>query len=196
MPPVTIVAPPEREFYAKYLNCDGIGIRSSAAVDDKALRAMCGKVMVMPRHMPIEREVPRRRNAEVHIYGRAERMIDLPEFSHGADFEYLKGKGRGGYAHGGIGACPEESARDLPPEGRMTIGICVHEFAHVINFEGFSPVRWKLLESRYKASLAAGFWAGDYAGSNIREYWAEISARYFDDRSFPAPPRGGIGDGA
>jgi alpha-glucosidase len=201
---VRATAPPLHGFFAKDLDCGGIAVRSSAAVEDQALELACGKIAMMLRHIPEVRARLVAQGAELHVIGRHERTSDLPEFraergklyrdNAGREVtidERTRGKG------GRLSSCGEENILRLPSDRyRGGSDICVHEFAHAVMNFGMTPAQRQRIEAQFQRSLAAGRWRDAYAGTNAREYWAELSMWYFgahgDSRMQGSPP----GDGA
>jgi hypothetical protein len=177
--PVLALNPPANDFYAKFLDCNGIPVRSSASVDDRALRIACGKIVVMLEHISRVRHALMRRHAELHIVGRNERISRLPEFRGEQDKDRFDARARG-YAQGVDAACSEENVLHLAYDVyRGGIDNCVHEFGHLIMNAGFTDAQRRQIETQYEQAMAAGLWPGLYAATNAREYWAELSEWYF-----------------
>jgi hypothetical protein len=59
-------------FFSKYVDCGGIAVRSSSAVEDEALHLGCEKISLMLMNIPRVREALMRQGAELHIIGRNE----------------------------------------------------------------------------------------------------------------------------
>ncbi|MEO7215348.1 hypothetical protein [Mucilaginibacter sp.] len=179
--------PPLRGFYSKYLNCEGIPIRSSSVVDDKALFVASGKIKRMLAHMPAATKQLVKTGAELHIIGKNQQTSDLPEFRDQKGVKFMdngimtdidqRTRGMGGL----LASCGEENLLTLPGD-RYGGGsdICFHEFAHTIMNYGLDNALREKIIARHKQALAEGLWKGAYAGSNPDEYWAELSMWYFD----------------
>jgi hypothetical protein len=180
------INPPFLGFYTKYLDCDGIAIRSASVVNDSALYVASAKVKMMLKHMPIARKNLVKDGAELHIIGKDQQTSDLPEQADQKGKKYMdngvltdidkRTRGVGGlYA-----SCGEENLLQLPND-RYSGGydICVHEFAHNIMNYGFDTVLRKKIHNQYIRSTSAGLWKGAYAATNDQEYWAELSMWYF-----------------
>ena len=174
-------------FFKKYVDCDGIAVRSSSAVDDKALHLACEKISLMLKNIPRVREALVRKGAELHIIGRNEQTSDLPEFQSQRGQTYVdnRGKlttidertrGKGGL----LSSCGEENILHLTGD-RYGDGsdICIHEFAHAIMDYGFGAEQRLEINEQYARSLSAGLWQNAYAAVNAKEYWAELSMWYF-----------------
>jgi len=180
------ITPAFHGFYTKYLDCDGIAIRSANVVDDRALYVASGKISIMLKHMDAARKNLVKSGAELHIIGKDQQTSDLPELAGQKGVSYMdhgvmtdidkRTRGVGGlYA-----SCGEENLLELPND-RYYGGsdICIHEFAHTIMNYGFDvPLREKI-EQQYERALAKGLWKDAYAASNKEEYWAELSMWYF-----------------
>ena len=178
--------PPLSGFYAKYINCDGILIRSANVVDDKALFIASSKVRLMLSKAPNTRANLVKNGAELHIIGKDQQTSDLPEFLSQKGINYMdngvltdidkRTRGMGGIC----ASCGEENLLRLPGD-RYSGGsdICIHEFAHTIMSYGFDSVIRKKIETQYHRSTAKGLWKDAYASTNPQEYWAELSMWYF-----------------
>src|ERR1700761_5057356 len=133
------INPPLYGFYSKYLNCDGIAIRSAQAVDDMALYIASAKIKMMLKHMDAARQNLIKNGAELHIIGKDQQTSDLPELADQKNVNYVdKGKvtdiDKRTRGVGGIYAsCGEENLLQLTAD-RYAGGydICVHEFAHTL----------------------------------------------------------------
>jgi hypothetical protein len=180
------VNPPFMGFYTKYLDADGIPIRSGSVVDDKALYIARDKINMMLKHMENARKNLLKNGAEFHIIGRDQQTSDLPENTSQKSVKYMdhgvltdidaRTRGTGGlYA-----SCGEENLLGLPND-RYAGGsdICVHEFAHDIMDYGLDSVLNAKIKAQWQRTVALGYWKGAYAASNEQEYWAELSMWYF-----------------
>ncbi|MDB5112427.1 MAG: hypothetical protein JWR67_3541 [Mucilaginibacter sp.] len=183
---IVLLDPPLLGFYAKYLNCDGIPIRSANVVDNKALLIASSKIKLMLNNMINVRKNLIKNGAELHIIGKDQQTSDLPEFIDKKGVNYMdngvltdidkRTRGMGGiYA-----SCGEENLLRLPTDRyRGGADICIHEFAHTIMNYGFDRAIQKKIESQYHQSLNNGLWKDAYASTNPQEYWAELSMWYF-----------------
>ena len=199
-----VQTPLVRGFFARYIDCGGVGIRSSAAVTDAALQIACAKVNMMLAALPQARSELSARGSELHVIGRDEGTSALPEHQGERGKIYYdrtgkpmtldqrtRGKGGGIYA-----SCGEENLLRLPTDRyRGGQDICVHEFAHTIMAIGLSADQRKSIERQYADSMARGLWRDSYAANNEREFWAELSMWYFgghgDRRMAGDPPADG-----
>jgi hypothetical protein len=179
-------APTSPEFFKKYLDCDGIAIRSSSAVADEALRQGCNKITLMLQHIPEVRHALVRRGAELHIIGRDEQTSDLPEFRRRRGKLYVDNRGRvttidartrgmGGL----LSSCGEENLLHLPGDRYNGSETCIHEFAHAIMDYGLDVTQRRQINDQYERSITAGLWHNAYAATDAKEYWAELSVWYF-----------------
>lgn len=201
--PVRTSNPPVQGFYAKYLDCGGIPVRSSAAVEDRALQLACGKIDLMLSHIADVRARLVQQGAELHVIGRAEQTSDLPEFRAERGKLYVDNTGRSvtiderTRGKGGLrSSCGEENILDLPNDRyRGGSDICIHEFSHGIMNFGLTAAQRQRIQEQYARSLAAGVWLDSYAATNPQEFWAELSMWYFgahgDRRMKGAPPADG-----
>jgi hypothetical protein len=175
-------APTADEFYTKRLDYHGIPIKAHKDVSDEALVEAKARLAMMLDKLPSVRQKLEKAGAQLHIIGRNQVTSDLPEHRH------LKGKpfdgkltvdqrtrGLGGL----LTSCGEENLLRLRQDRYRGRDICVHEFAHsIFNHGAPQSVRQKIRE-QHKKSLANGLWVDSYAGSNVNEFFAELSMWYF-----------------
>ena len=161
------IDPPEKGFYAKRLDYEGIPIKAHKDVSDEALVQAKTRLAMMLGNLPSAREKLRKAGAELHIIGRNQVTSDLPEHRHlkGKPFEGKltvdeRTRGLGGL----LTSCGEENLLRLKDDRYRGRDICVHEFAHNIFQHGMPrAVREKFRKQRER-SLAAGLWVDSYAG--------------------------------
>jgi alpha-glucosidase len=176
------IDPPEKGFYAKELDYEGIPIKAPAVVADAALFAARDRLTSLLQHLPEARRNLHAAGAELHIIGKDQVTSDLPEHEH------LKGKPFDGNLTvdqrtrglgGRLTSCGEENLLKLPGDRYAGRDICIHEFAHCLQDYGLSDdVRQKIRE-QYHRSLDKGLWKGSYAASNVSEFFAELTMWYF-----------------
>ncbi len=199
-PAIQSIDPPEAEFFARQLDFHGIPIKSSAAVDDRALYAAYDRLSMMLANLPCARDQLAEKGAELHIIGRNEVTTDLPEFrdrkgvpipEYGGQTYDERTRGLGGL----MTSCGEENLLQLPKDRYRGTDICIHEFSHNIMYHGSPPEIAKRFEAQRKRSLANGLWNDSYAGSNGSEFFAELAMWYFgthgDVRMKGKPPAPG-----
>jgi len=186
-PTVNTINPPLLGFFAKTLDCDGIPIRSSRAVDSTAILLACMKIRTMLANIPAARKNLVSNHAELHIIGDREGTSDLPENRNYKHDTYVDAQGentnmdqRTRGVGGLLASCGEENLLHLPYD-RYANGsdTCTHEFAHDIMENGFTQKQRSEIEWQYHSSLGKGLWKGSYAAVNAKEYWAELSMWYF-----------------
>ena len=176
-----------QNFYGKYLNADGIIIRSAHVVDDRALVIASGKLRMLLARMPNAKYNLVKSKVELHIIGKDQNTSDLPEYHDQKGVTYLdngietdidkRTRGMGGI---GTASCGEENLLRLPQD-RYAGGsdICIHEFAHTIMSTGFDDAVRAKIEAQYHKSINRGLWKNAYAATNAGEYWAELTMWYF-----------------
>lgn len=180
------ITPPYQQFYSKYLNNEGIPIRSGDVVSDTALKIASGKINTLLKQIPIVRSNLVANGVELHIIGKNQQTSDLPEYWEMKGLKYIdngiltdvdtRTRGMGGiYA-----SCGEENLLGLPGD-RYAGGydICTHEFSHTIMGFGLDSILLKKINLQYHSSIGKGLWKGAYASTNEQEYWAELSTWYF-----------------
>lgn len=179
---VRTVEPPEKGFFAKETDYQGIPIKASAVVEDRALLIARERLSRLLQHLPDAVYNLKVAGAELHIIGRDQGTSDLPEHRH------LKGKpfdgnltvdqrtrGLGGL----LTSCGEENLLELPGDRYRGRDICLHEFSHNLQDNGFSEDVQQMIREQYRRSLAKGLWNKAYAATNEHEFWAELTMWYF-----------------
>ena len=70
----------------------------------------------------------------------------------------------------------------MPDDRYRGENICVHEFVHSIMQYGLQfsdPELYAEIEAAYAAAMRDGLWAGHYASTNAKEYFAEAAQTWF-----------------
>ena len=176
------------DFYQQELDCGGIPIRASAAVDPRALQVAYDKIMRMLQFIPEVRARLISASAAFSVIGKDEQPSDLPELAIWKDRYWMDNRGihvmidTRGRAYGGLHTCcAEEILLNLPCNAYPPKqDICTHEFAHTIMECGFTDVERDQIDAQYKRAMARGLWKKAYAAVDSKEYWAELSIWYFD----------------
>jgi hypothetical protein len=179
---IRAIEPPERDFYSRRLDYEGIPIKAHKDVSDEALFQAKARLAMMLEKLPSVRWKLKAAGAELHIIGKNQVTSDLPEHRR------LKGKpfdgkltvdertrGLGGL----LTSCGEENLLRLADDRYKGRDICVHEFAHCIRNHGIPGWVRDKFDEQSKRSLAKGLWVDSYAASNPDEFFAELSMWYF-----------------
>lgn len=185
---VTILDPPEKDFFSKTLDFHGIPIKTHKVVADEALFATYGRLSLLfsnllPRQpMVISNLVAA--GAELHIIGRDQVTTDLPEWRHDkgkplAEYKGLTRDQRTRGMGGRLTSCGEENLLKLEKDRYRGRDICLHEFSHNIRNHGIQQELRTQFNEQYHRSLAKGLWVKSYAGSNPDEFFAELTMWYF-----------------
>ncbi|MCY2951510.1 MAG: hypothetical protein NTU53_05970 [Planctomycetota bacterium] len=181
-PAIRRIDPPEKGFYAKLFDYEGIPIKAHGDVADEAFVQGRQRLGMMMEKLPTVRENLRAAGAELHIIGKDQVTSDLPEHRH------LKGKPFDGNLTvdertrglGGIlVSCGEENLLRLEKDRYRGRDICVHEFAHCIYGSGIPRAMRQRFREQMKRSMEKGLWVDSYAGSNDHEFFAELTMWYF-----------------
>lgn len=176
------IHPPEKGFFSKQLDYEGIPIKAHKDVADEALFQGRARLAMMLAKLPEVRRRLQEAGAELHVIGRNQVTSDLPEFRHmkGKPFDGeqtvdQRTRGLGGL----LTSCGEENLLKLERDRYRGRDICVHEFAHNIQDYGMSDPQRTEVRRQYHRSLAKGLWKGSYAGSSEHEFFAELSMWYW-----------------
>ena len=186
-PAIVRIEPPEREFFSKRLDYDGIPIKAHVVVSDAALYAARDRLEALLKHLPRIRARLVAAGVELHIIGQDQVTTDLPEWRHDkgkplAEYQGLTRDERTRGMGGREVSCGEENLLRLEKDRYRGRDICVHEFAHAIQGYGMSRAERESFRRQYRRSLEKGRWVKSYAGSNADEFFAELSMWYFGTR--------------
>jgi hypothetical protein len=181
-------------FYEKFCDMDGIPIISSAAVDDLALQQTFYILRNLLAPIPYVRDEFLELGVYFAIIGRFEQQTTLPEYAH-LDSAYWDNRARGLGASGNdrVSSVGEENLLCHSMDRYRGESIAVHEFAHTIHLLGLRRTvfgfdsRLRLL---YYLAKIEGLWGDTYAGSNMKEYWAEGVQSFYNTNLQRQPPDG------
>jgi hypothetical protein len=179
-----VIDPPEDDFFSKSLDYKGIPIKAHKDVVDLALVAAWDRLAMMLCKLPLACKKLSEAGVALHIIGRNQVTTDLPEWRHdkGKRIDEYGGLTRDERTRGMGGlltSCGEENLLKLEDDRYRGRDICVHEFAHAIFFYGTTPAIRPKFEAQLQRSLAKGLWVDSYAGSNVDEFFAELTMWYF-----------------
>ena len=178
------ISPPEKDFFSKRLDYQGIPIKAHEAVSDDALREAWQRLDMMLRPQPAVVARMVKAGAELHIIGKDQVTSDLPEhrslkgsklkaFDDQTVDERTRGLG------GLLTSCGEENLLRLENDRYRGRDICVHEFAHNIRNAGMPAEMRKKFDEQWQRSLKNKLWVKSYAASSADEFFAELTMWYF-----------------
>lgn len=201
---IVVIDPPEKDFFSKRLDFHGVPIKAHRVVADEALYAAYDRLALMFTNLltkqPMVLSNLLAAGAALHIIGRDQVTTDLPEWRHdkGKQLAEYKGLTRDQRTRGMGGlltSCGEENLLKLPQDRYRGRDICLHEFAHNVLDHGCPREIKKRFAEQRKRSLEKGRWQKSYAGSNVDEFFAELTMWYFgthgDKRMTGAKPADG-----
>lgn len=192
-------------FYAQYRDAGGLPVFGSAKVPPAAIHRAAQLVLEMTRAHPEWRALLARRGYRVAIMAESEGTTDLPEqrdwkrptiddprltvcerkhyderIGRLTDAQYWNWRARGM-----AGPLTSGAAEDLLGQRQSRYfgeTIFVHEFSHDIleAIRASDAALYRAVEAAYAAALASGRWKGEYASTNIDEYWAEGTQFWFE----------------
>ena len=188
---IEVIDPPEKDFFSKRLDFHGIPIRAHKVVVDEALYAAYDRLALLFRNLLTKQPMALSNlvaaGAALHIIGRDQVTTDLPEWRHdkGKPLEEYRGLTRDQRTRGMGGlltSCGEENLLKLEKDRYRGRDICLHEFAHNLLDNGCPrEIKTRFAEQRTR-SLEKGLWQKSYAGSNVDEFFAELTMWYFGTR--------------
>lgn len=186
VPEQTITVSTYEPYYQKERTLDcGVKVLGSAKVRDEAMDTAVEMLKII---LANESVAERMGNAGcmLGIYGEGENAFDIPEHR----FSYDE---NGRLDVEGFGGTQLASIRDANvlrlKTGSYTTGypdesILTHEFAHTVQEFGLTDEQKQEIHNIYEAAIAAGKWTASdgltYAGSNEYEYFATLSAIWFN----------------
>ena len=192
-------------FYAQYRDAGGLPVLGSARVPPEAIRRAAQLVQAMTAHRPELRAALVARGYRIAIMAESEGTTDLPEqrdwkkparddprltvcerkhyderIGRLTDAQYWNARARG--MGGPLTSGAAEDLLGLPSSRYYGESIFVHELSHAI-LEAIrtkdAPL-YRDVEQAYAQAQASGRWQGEYAATNIDEYWAEGSQFWFE----------------
>src|SRR5205814_161045 len=174
-PTITIIDPPEKDFFSKVVDFHGISIKAHRVVADEALYAAYNRLsslfsnLLIMQPLVISNLVAA--GAELHIIGRDQVTTDLPEWRHDkgkplAEYNGLTRDQRTRGMGGRLTSCGEENLLKLAKDRYRGRDICLHEFSHNIRNHGIQRELRARFDEQYRRSLTNKLWMKSYAGSN------------------------------
>lgn len=184
---------PYDDFYKYYVkSAAGITVKGSGALllGEATVRRAAEIVDIMLGSSPDIAEQMVKSGASLSIYGKGECAFHIPEHRGGYRVESLYVEGFGGVACS-ITECNvwHWRADRNPPDPDYTTryideSILVHEFGHGVKIAGIDRMADRSLHDEflmlYRHARAAGLWPDTYAISNPDEYFATLSAIWFN----------------
>ncbi len=183
-PAITIIAPPEKNFFAKQLDYQGIPIKAHQVVSDAALHIARERLAMMLKHLPVITSNLVSAKVALHLIGKDQVTTDLPEWRHDkgkplAEYNGLTRDQRTRGMGGRLVSCGEENLLKLEKDKYHGRDICVHEFTHAIRNLAMNRKVRDRFDQQYERSLKKGLWIKGYAAVNPDEFFSELSMWYF-----------------
>jgi hypothetical protein len=187
-PRITVIDPPEKDFFSKRLDFHGVPIKAHQVVVDEALYAAHDRLSLLFTNLltkqPLVISNLVTRGAALHIIGRDQVTTDLPEWRQDkgrklAEYNGLTRDQRTRGMGGLLTSCGEENLLKLPKDRYRGRDICLHEFSHTVLNNGCPRETKARFAAQRTNSLAKGLWQKSYAGSNVDEFFAELTMWYF-----------------
>lgn len=181
VPEQTVTVKDYVPFYQKerVLDC-GVKVLGSAKVSDEAMDKAKEMLEVLLANDTIANRMGSA-GCMMGLYGEGEIAYDIPEHRFDYDEAYLYVEGFGGTQ---LASIRDANVLRLKT-GSYTTGyrdesILTHEFGHTVYNYGLSEAQKAEFINIYNTSIAAGRWPNSYAGSNKDEYFATLSAIWFN----------------
>ncbi|WP_018750642.1 hypothetical protein [Paenibacillus sanguinis] len=176
-------------FYTRFTrSSSGILIKSSDNVDFEIHQRACTIIEIMLGKRP---EITRKlveHGAALAIYGLQENAYDVPEHRGGADFLHYEVEGFGGMTDIPVTSVSEKNIMRYTEGPYQTKykheSILAHEFGHAIHLIGINNLEDQTLAGElvnaYKHAVDHRLWPNTYAISNYEEYFATLTAVWFN----------------
>lgn len=182
-------------WYEKYVDAGGIPVMGSANVSDKALVKARANVLSLlgPAPSALVAEL-RRQKCRVVIIGLDETVRNIPEYAAAFHDKNMDARFWGGFGATEFLPITSGTERNIL-ENHNGENVFVHEFAHTIGQMGFPNIDRAFateLNSAWTSASNRKLWANTYAGSDIKEYWAEGLQSYFDVNREGPPDGDGV----
>ena len=181
VPQQTVTVDTYEPFYQQEVKLDcGVRVLGSKKVRPEAM----GKAAEMLEVLLANKAVAKRMGdagCMLGLYGEGEIAYDILEHRYGYDENFLYVEGFGGTQ---LASIKDANVLRLV-SGDYTTGypnesILSHEFGHTVQNYGLSDGQKQEFEEIFKASRAKGKWDNSYAGSNSSEYFATLTAIWFN----------------
>lgn len=191
----------DTSFYKKSIVVQDILIATSANVSDYALKEsayLYDKVMASIN--PDVAQRIRQQKLLTLLIGANEQISELPQFKTdktGEDLDYYNWRKRGFLTKLTINdrrqpvvVFAEEDVMEYPG-GMKDESILIHEFGHVIMFQGFSEAQMKQVSAAYENAKTTGLYLDGYAAQRFGRVQGDKPVKLIDAlaKAFPDQPR-------
>ncbi len=186
-------------FYTKGCRVDGFWVVANEVVAHAAVLLAGDTVAAIFATDPDLADAIASSGIRLGVIGADQRLTEMPEYRDlyevfpDTDWDN-RARGLGATAERPLVSVGEENLLCLPSDRYLGEDILLHEFAHVIDEQGFSvidPLFVTALSEAYGRAVDDGTWADTYAAENPYEYWAE-GVQSFVGRNLTADPADGI----
>ena len=176
-------------YYTQYLTCDnGITIKSSDGVSVPALEKAKAMIdFMLSKRADVSQKMVVN-EASLALYGKNETAYHIPEHREWYDEQLRYVEGYGGSMYNPVSTVTESNVLRLLTGNYVTLyrdeSILVHEFGHAVKSIGIDQLEDKSLsrefQAAYKNAKESGLWPDSYAISNDDEFFATVSAIWFN----------------
>ena len=184
MPGQTITVDAYEPFYQQEvkLGC-GVRVLGSKAVRPQAMTKAAEMLEVILANETLAKRMGDA-GCMLGIYGEGEIAYDILEHRYSYDENYLYVEGFGGTQ---LASIKDANVLRLISDGSGNYhtgypneSILAHEFGHTVQNYGLDDAQKAEFENIYNTSTGNGKWANSYAGSNSSEYFATLTAIWFN----------------
>ena len=176
-------------YYTQFLACDnGITIKSSDGVSVPALEKAKAMIdFMLSKRADVSQKMVVN-EASLALYGKNETAYHIPEHREWYDEQLRYVEGYGGSMYNPVSTVTESNVLRLLTGDYVTLyrdeSILVHEFGHAVKSIGIDQLEDQSLsrefQAAYKNAKESGLWPDSYAISNDDEFFATVSAIWFN----------------
>lgn len=184
VPGQTITVDAYEPFYQQEVKLDcGVRVLGSKAVLPEAMTKAAEMLEVILANETLAKRMGDA-GCMLGIYGEGEIAYDILEHRYSYDENYLYVEGFGGTQ---LASIKDANVLRLISDGSGNYhtgypneSILAHEFGHTVQNYGLDDAQKAEFENIYNTSTGNGKWANSYAGSNSSEYFATLTAIWFN----------------
>ncbi len=174
-------------YYGQYLDVDGLGIwvKAPGRVDPRALHAAADTIRrMLARIRPGIPACLAASGADLAIIPKGSYVYELPEFADSKDTPDIETvSGLGGVPGQPVSSTSEMNLLRLPGDQHAFVDVAIHEYAHAIMNLCFNAAERAKNKELYTEAQRAGWFTGEYAMTNVDEFFAVFTTIYFDENS-------------
>ena len=179
------LSPVPPEYYAQYIDVDGVFVKANVEVEPEAMRRAARTVEAMLQGRYDLAQCMAAASAEVAIVPKEQHITTLPEFRRLSGLAASQGRPYDGFAIRGLSAEKGQPVSAIPEENLVlesptAVDATIRAFAHAIEALCFTPSNHERLNSLYDATSESELVKDTRASVNKGEFFAAFAAVYFN----------------